>query len=154
MELFRKKSVTFLTAVAIIFGAICAHAEESVTEQDKETPTNNSTSTDDNKSDFDIDMGDDSDLGIREASIKLTFAVLMVIVLGWAAIYLSKKILPKLSSMSGKTIQVVETVHLGPRKSVHLLKIGNKQILVGSTNDNITKLADIPDLTTDQINDS
>ena len=151
MELFRKKAVVFLMAIAIIFGNICAYAEDSPPELDKKTPTKNSPQTDGNKSDFDIDIGDDGDLGIREASIKLTFAVLMVIVLGGAVIYLSKKILPKLSSMSGKTIQVVETVHLGPRKSVHLLKIGDKQILIGSTNENITKLADISELPAGQI---
>jgi flagellar biogenesis protein FliO len=47
--------------------------------------------------------------------------------------------------MSGKQIRIIETVHLGPRKSVHLLKIGDKQILIGSTNENITKLADVMD---------
>lgn len=151
MELLRKKGVVFLMAIAIIFATVCANAEEATPEKDKKTSTDNSTQTTGNKSDFDIDMGDDGDLGIREASIKLTLAVLMVIVLGGAAIYLSKKILPKLSSMSGKTIQVIETVHLGPRKSVHLLKIGSKQILIGSTNENITKLADISEPPADQI---
>jgi len=141
MELLRKKRVLFLMAIAIIFGGICAYAEESPPEQDK-------------KLDLTIDVDDDADLDVREAFVKMMFTVLMVIVLGVAAIYLSKKILPKLSSMSGKTIKIVETVHLGPRKSVHLLKIGNEQILIGSTNENITKLADIPDLATDQIDDS
>ncbi len=71
--------------------------------------------------------------------------VLLVVVLGAAAIYLSKKLLPRFTQLSGKRIRVVETVHLGPRKTVYLLKIGSQQLLIGSTNENITKLADISD---------
>ena len=71
--------------------------------------------------------------------------VFIVIVLGIGAIYLSKKLLPGLTNLSGKQIRIIETVHLGPRKAVHLLKIGGKQILIGSTNENITKLADVMD---------
>jgi flagellar biosynthetic protein FliO len=142
-------------AIAIIFGGICARAEEPAPKQNEKKLADDTSQTEHKKSFLDdLDQGDDVDLGIRKAAIRMTLAVLMVIVLGVSVIYLSRKILPRLSGMTGKNIKVVETVHLGPRKSVHLLKIGNQQILVGSTNENITKLADIPDLTTDQINDS
>jgi flagellar biosynthetic protein FliO len=155
MEIFREKGIVFLMATAVIFGGICAQAEEPTPKQDEKTLTDKTTQTERNKSFLDdLDLDDNKNPGVREAAIKMTLAVVMVAVLGGAAIYLSRKILPRLSNMSGKSIKVVETVHLGPRKSVHLLKIGNQQILVGSTNENITKLADIPDLTTDQIHDS
>jgi flagellar biosynthetic protein FliO len=70
--------------------------------------------------------------------------VLLVISLGAAVIYLSKKLLPRLN-LPGKRIQVSETVHLGPRKAIHLIKIGKQTLLIGSTNENITKLADVTD---------
>ncbi len=72
-------------------------------------------------------------------------SVLLVITLGAAAVYASKKLLPKITSAPGREIHVIETVHLGPRKSLHLLKIGNQRILIGSTNETITKLADMDD---------
>ena len=72
-------------------------------------------------------------------------SVLLVIVLGAAAIYISKKLLPKITRLPGKEIHIVETVHLGPRKTVHLLKIGGRKLLIGSTNENITRLADVTD---------
>jgi flagellar biosynthetic protein FliO len=154
MGFFKKKNAVFLMVIAIISGNICTCAEEPAPKQDEKTLTDNTNQTSSSNSGFNIDMGDNGNLGVRQAAIKMTLAVLMVIVLGGAVIYLSRKILPGLSNMSGKNIKVVETVHLGPRKSVHLLKIGNQQILVGSTNENITKLADISDLATDQIHDS
>ena len=142
-------------AIAIIFGNICAQAEEPAPKQDEKMLADDTNQTEHNKSFLDdLDQDDDVDLDIRKAAIKMTLAILMVIVLGASAIYLSRKILPGISGMTGKNIKIVETVHLGPRKSVHLLKIGNQQILVGSTNENITKLADIPDLDMDQNNDS
>ncbi len=74
---------------------------------------------------------------------KMILMVLLVVVLGAAAIYLSKKLMPRFSRLPGKRIQICETVHLGPRKTLHLIKIGNQTLLIGSTNENITKLADL-----------
>jgi flagellar biosynthetic protein FliO len=76
----------------------------------------------------------------------MIFAVLLVVVLGTAAIYISKKFVPRISSFTGKKIQVVETVHLGPRKAIHLIKIGERRLLIGSTNESITKLADVTEI--------
>ncbi|NIR11629.1 MAG: hypothetical protein GTN82_39950, partial [Candidatus Aminicenantes bacterium] len=75
--------------------------------------------------------------------------VVLVAVLGVAAVYASKKLLPKITNLPGKEIHIAETVHLGPRKTVHLLRIGKQWLLIGSTNENITKLADVTDALTD-----
>jgi flagellar biosynthetic protein FliO len=82
-------------------------------------------------------------IGGGEFLYRAVGAVLFVVVLGIAAIYVSKKLLPKISSIPGKEVRIVETIHLGPRKTVHLLEVGNQRFLIGSTNENITKLADI-----------
>ena len=76
-------------------------------------------------------------------SFRIMLAVLFVVILGIAAIYVSKKLLPQITRLPGKEIRVVETVHLGPRKAVHMLEIGNRRLLIGSTNESVTKLADI-----------
>ena len=70
-------------------------------------------------------------------------AVLFVLALFVVVIYVSKKLLPKITNLSGKEIRIVETIHLGPRKAVHLLEVENRRFLIGSTNENITKLADL-----------
>ena len=81
--------------------------------------------------------------GTRELFFKMMVSVVLVVVLGAVAIYASKRLVGKIANLPGKKIKVVETAHLGPRKAVHLLRIGDRCLLVGSTSDNITKLADL-----------
>ena len=80
-----------------------------------------------------------------EFFFRAILAIIFVVVLGVAAIYVSKKLLPQIAKLPGKEIRIIETVHLGPRKALHLLEIGNRRFLIGSTNENVTKLADITD---------
>jgi len=71
--------------------------------------------------------------------------VLLVVVLGTAAIYILKKFGARITNLPGKKVRIIETVHLGPRRAVHLLKAGNRELLIGSTTESITKLADVTD---------
>jgi flagellar biogenesis protein FliO len=70
-------------------------------------------------------------------------SILIIIVLGGVAFYLSKKLMPKLRPSSGQDINIRETIHLGPNKTVHLIEVGEKTFLVGSTSENISMLADV-----------
>lgn len=81
----------------------------------------------------------------QELFFKMMLSVLLVIALGAAAIYVSKKLLPKITNAPSKEIRILETAHLGPHKAVHLIKIGNQRFLIGSTNQSITTLADVTD---------
>ena len=81
--------------------------------------------------------------GSKALFSRVMFAVLLVVVMGVATMYISKKLLGKITHISGKKIHVTETVHLGSRKTLHLIKIGSQQLLIGSTNERITKLADV-----------
>ena len=81
--------------------------------------------------------------GTRELFFKMMASVVLVVVLGAVAIYASKRLAGKISNLPGKKIKIVETAHLGPKKAVHLIRIGDLYLLIGSTNDNITKLADV-----------
>jgi flagellar biogenesis protein FliO len=56
---------------------------------------------------------------------------------------MSKKVLPRITNLPGKEIRILETAHLGPRKAVHLVKIGNQRLLIGSTYESISMLADV-----------
>ena len=70
-------------------------------------------------------------------------SIFIIIVLGGIAFYLSKKFMPKLRPSSGQDINIRETIHLGPNKTMHLIEVGEKTFLVGSTSDNISMLADV-----------
>jgi len=79
----------------------------------------------------------------RELFFKTMLAVLLVIALGVAAIVTCRKLLPGLTNLPGKQIRILETAHLGPRKAIHLIEIDNQRLLIGSTNENITMLAEL-----------
>ena len=93
-----------------------------------------------------LSISDPNQSGLDENTVlflKMMLSVVLVVVLGVAALYVSKKVLPRLANAPGKRIRVVETAHLGPRRTVHLIEVDNHRMLVGSTNERITKLADI-----------
>ena len=104
-------------------------------------------------SDPNLSAGSADGLNTRELFFKMMFSVLLVIALGVAAIYISKKFLPKITNLPGKKVRIVETVGLGQRRAVHLLQIGNRQLLIGSTGESITKLADITGDSADGLTD-
>jgi len=140
---YKKKIVVFAITLALGGGTLLAYSAQTTdTELKKKSNSSYSLSeTDPNYSGRGIDTW--------ELFRKMMAAVLIVVVLGAAAIYVSRKFLPKITNLPGKKIHIVETVYLGPRKAVHLLKIGNQQLLVGSTNEGITALADVTDALAD-----
>jgi flagellar biogenesis protein FliO len=74
---------------------------------------------------------------------KLSVAVGTVLVLGGVAIYLMRVVMPKIGPVNKKRVKVVEVHHLGGRKVVHLIEVGHRQLLVGSTPTQISMLADV-----------
>ncbi len=153
----KKKVVLLLAAVALGSSLLVVCFGQSEPNQTKAEETSDSNRHKDQTSgrddslfgedsDFSREFGYDTDSGIYSTVIR---AVLFVVVLGVAAFYVSKKLLPKITNPPGKEVRVVETVYLGPRKAVHVLEVGSRRLLVGSTNENITKLADITDITGD-----
>jgi flagellar biosynthetic protein FliO len=80
-----------------------------------------------------------------ELLFRMLGGLLVVIALMVAVLYLSKRVLPKLSKSAGKEIKIIETTMLGPRKYLHVIKIANQRLLLGSTNDRINMLAHLVD---------
>jgi flagellar biosynthetic protein FliO len=139
-----KRIIVFLAAVWLSGSMISVCCAQSPIKP----PSDNSASSL-LKHDPNLWTGTNGGLSTRELFYKMTLAVLLVVVLGTAAIYISKKFVPRITGLSGKKIQVLETVHLGPRKAIHLIKTGNRQLLIGSTNESVTKLADVTDTLTE-----
>ena len=118
-----------------------AHSAQNDLDKTAKSPLNNPAPASDNQSKLSVSPYKNP--SSSELFAKMMLMVLLVAVLGMAVIYVSKKVLPRFTSLPAKRIKVVETVHLGPRKTVHLLKVDNQLILVGSTNEYITRLSDI-----------
>jgi flagellar biogenesis protein FliO len=81
-----------------------------------------------------------------ELLVKMTLSVLAVAVIGVAAIYVSKKLLPKIANLPGKEIRVIETAYLGARKQLHLVEVGGRRVLIAATGENITMLSDVTEI--------
>jgi flagellar biogenesis protein FliO len=84
-------------------------------------------------------------LSNKELLAKTLLSVALVIVLGVAALYVSKKVLPKMTKGPGKEIHILETAYLGPRKALHLVEVEGQKLLLGSTNESITALTHVVD---------
>jgi flagellar biosynthetic protein FliO len=145
---YKKKIVAFLVTVALCSSVLVVCSAQSAT-----------GGTESEKSNFragSLFAGDPNfsktpgnSPGNKELFFKMMLSVLLVVALGAAAIYVSRKLLPGITNLPGKEIHIVETVHIGPKKTLHLLKIGNQCLLLGSTGENITKLADVTDAMAD-----
>ena len=82
-------------------------------------------------------------LDVRAMLYKLSAAVGTVLVLAGVAIYLMRVVMPKLGPVRKKRVKVAEVHYLGGRKMVHLIEVGHRQLLVGSTPTQISMLADV-----------
>ena len=94
------------------------------------------------------DSATDGQTGIqggREFYYKMLLSVSLVAGLGIAAVYVLRKVLPRISNLPGKQIRVVETAYISPRKGIHLIQIGARRLLIASTNETITMLSDVTD---------
>ena len=89
-------------------------------------------------------------LGNGELFFKMMLSVGLVLGLGGAALYISKRVLPRVTQPGGKEIHVLETAYLGPRKALHLVEVGGQRLLIASTSDHVTMLTTVneawPDL--------
>jgi flagellar biogenesis protein FliO len=70
-------------------------------------------------------------------------AVLVILVLGAAAIFVVKRLLPRLGISQGQRVRVLETVYLGPRKSLYVVQVGDRTLLVSGTRERLALLADV-----------
>jgi len=147
----RKKNVVFLIVVILGCGVILVCSAQSAADAEKHASDRGGTELENSQSQYSFLFENDPNFlkktnngpGTRELFFKFMVSVLFIVSLGAAGIYVSKRFLPKITNLSGKEIRIAETVHLGPRKAVHLLEIGERRFLIGSTNENITRLADL-----------
>jgi len=143
--------VALLVAVVLVSGGLLAVSVRSATEKSEAEKSKIEAGLV-FKNDPNFSLRTASSSGSQELLFKMMLSVLLVVVLGAAAFYLSRKLLPKIANLPGKQIHILETTHLGPKKAVHLIEIGNqwgpraagvKRLLIGSTSESITTLADV-----------
>lgn len=89
-----------------------------------------------------LTFGVDQQLDTGGIYWRMMLAVLLVLALGIAAYYASKKVSGKIVNLPNRQIKLIETLYLGSRKSLHLIKVGDKSIIIGTTPTTITRITD------------
>ncbi|MHC4076100.1 MAG: hypothetical protein ACYSRZ_06770 [Planctomycetota bacterium] len=106
MGLSKKKIVVFLMVIVLCSSMALVYSAPSGTDESTKSLLDNSDSSYGNQPNLTI--GSDGNLGADGLFFKMILMVLLVVVFGVAAIYLSKKLLPKFGCLPGKRIQVCE----------------------------------------------
>lgn len=135
----RKKRVTLLASLALIGcgAALCVSHAQANTSAKTVNPSNWAVS----EANQSTVLPQNS--STSEAVRTLMISIVVLIVIGTAAIYAAKKWLPKVGMAKGKHIAVMESVQLAPNRAVHLIQIGSQRFLLGSANESVRMLADV-----------
>jgi flagellar biosynthetic protein FliO len=150
---FNKRILVFLMTVSVAAGAVIvcsARSPASGIESARPQSDSNQPQADAETENVQLFKNDPNFFGKSdyspfggEFSLRAVVAVLFVLALVVGAVYVSKRLLPKITNLPGREIRIIETVHLGPRKAVHIIELGSRRFLIGSTSENVTKLADL-----------
>lgn len=76
---------------------------------------------------------------------RMIFAIFIVAGMGAAVYWMGKRLRYNVAGGKKGRIEVLETAYLAARKTLHIVRVGNKTFLIGSTNDSISSIADISD---------
>jgi flagellar biogenesis protein FliO len=70
-------------------------------------------------------------------------ATIVILVLGGVSLFVVKRVMPRLGVGRGKRLALMETLSLGSQKSVHLIHVGDRRLLVGASREGVRLLADV-----------
>lgn len=74
---------------------------------------------------------------------QLITMIIFVALIGFGVWWFARRYSKGLMGGKGKIVMVTETIPLGPRKMVHILQVGTRKLLLGSTAESIRFLADV-----------
>ena len=128
-----------ITIVLFISPSVCL-----ATQDNSETTTANSSENVLEWDGFRTEVSETKDATQINLVKQFMLAIGFVALLGCGTFYFSKKVAPKLSASKGKSISIVDSVSLGQNKTLHIVEIDNKKLLIGSTPQSINTLAELP----------
>lgn len=93
---------------------------------------------------------------VLPALIKMGLALLAVVVCIYLGLYVLRRMMGKKYSgnRAGQVLEVLETTYLAPKKSVTLVRVANKAIVVGMTESSMVTLSELDDEQTREILDA
>jgi flagellar biogenesis protein FliO len=67
-------------------------------------------------------------------------AVVVILVVAGVALVLIKRVMPRLGQARGKRLRLVETLYLGPQRSIHIVEADGRCLVVGASRDGVRLL--------------
>ena len=77
--------------------------------------------------------------------IKMVSALIVVIFAVYVGLYLLKRLMASRASRSGRNnlLEVIQSTYVGPKKSVSLLRVADRSVLIGVTDNGISVLTEL-----------
>jgi flagellar protein FliO/FliZ len=92
-------------------------------------------------------VGTATDLGVSDlmpSLWRLFGALLLVVVLIWGTMWIARRVLKgRMTGASGSDMRVLDRVFLGPRRSIEVVTVGNRFLVVGVTDQSISMLTEL-----------
>jgi flagellar protein FliO/FliZ len=91
--------------------------------------------------------------GVVGAMVKMICALALVIALVYGALYMLRRLMGRRLKGSGGagSLEVLETTYVGQHKAISLVRVGNRSVLVGVTDNQITTLTELDAEETEEI---
>jgi flagellar protein FliO/FliZ len=91
--------------------------------------------------------------GVVGAMVKMVCALALVIALVYSALYMLRRLMGRRLKGSGGagSLEVLETAYVGQHKAISLVRVGQRSVLVGVTDNQITTLTELDVEETEEI---
>ena len=86
-----------------------------------------------------------SEPGVYAAVAKMLAALVVVILLAYGALYALRRMMGKRygGGTGSGSLEILQTTHVGPHKTISLVRIGQRSVLVGVTDHQISTLTEL-----------
>lgn len=143
--------VALMGVLIINSGSVTADNSAKVkTEEVEQSPVNNATAVDNNKSATPIGKYTSQ---VMPSMFKLGGALILVIACIYGGLFLLKKTMGKKYSTnkSNNNLEIIETTHIAPKKTLTLVRVADKAVLVGTTENNMSVLTELDETKTAEL---
>lgn len=88
---------------------------------------------------------DENELPLGRVIVDLIWKLALVLGIAYLSIYALRGIMGRQTTITGQKgrLKVLESAALGPNRAVHLVRVGNKILVLGSTPDQITAIGEV-----------
>lgn len=142
----RRLSIIAYVLVGILILSVAAQAVGTAANQQTIKPSSNQTKWDLGQKELNPiePIGDSKDEPVYVTILSFIFKLAIVVALAYGTIFALKRFnVGSLQRSNNQRIKVVENTTLGANRSLHLVDVGSKRLLVASTTSQISLLAEL-----------